>query len=430
MNSRRRPLPVRLPGKSRLPLLLAGILASIGLMNVCLAGEWPQILGPHRNGVANAEQLADHWGPDGPPVLWETPVGSGFAGVAVQGNKVAVFHRIGRQEILEIRNAETGKQIWHDAHPTDFRPQVGEGDGPLCTPVIHHDRVITFGAQGVLSCHDLKSGQNLWTRHTHADFGAREGYFGAGSTPLVLDDLVIVNVGGFRSQASVVAFDLKTGKTKWQLLDDHASYSSPIPATVDGVRHVILITRLHCLAVDPKTGHERFRFPFGQRGPTVNAATPVIDQNRLFLTASYGIGAIYGKVHADHFQQLWAVDDLYSSQYCTPVVQNGIYYGIDGRQDIPPAVLKCFDPDKRRLLWTKTGLGYGTLILADDKLIIVSTDGRVTLAAADPSGYKELATARVLPGTIRALPALAQGRLYVRDEKTLKCLLLGTASNN
>jgi outer membrane protein assembly factor BamB len=338
-----------------------------------------------------------------------------------------LLHRIGDQETVEAFDVATGQTVWKDSYSTSFRAQVGEGSGPLATPTIQDGKVVTYGAQGVLSCHDLASGKSLWRRNTHVDFEAREGYFGAGCSPLIDGQLVIVNVGGFRSNAAVVAFDLATGKTVWQTYNDHASYSSPVLATVDGRRHLFVVTRLHCLALDPANGTVLFQFPYGDRGPTVNAANPLVLGDRLFLTASYGIGAVWAKI-APAASEFWRSDDVYSSQYCTPIEHEGLLYGVDGRQDIPSAELKCFDPAAQRVLWSQPGIDYGSVIKADGKLLVVTTSGELLLAALDAKQYRPLARAHVMTGTTRALPALANGRLYLRNENTLKCLQLGSSS--
>lgn len=390
------------------------------------AGDWPQILGPNRNGTAAAdEQLLENWPEAGPRVLWQKEVGSGYAGIAVSGAMAILFHRVGGEERIEGLDAATGRPVWKDAHPTDFRPQVGGEDGPLCTPVIAAGKVITFGAQGVLTCNDLASGKRLWQRRTHEEFDAREGYFGAGSTPLVNGERVIVNVGGFKTNASVVAFHMNTGEPLWRVFNDHASYSSPIAMTIDGKRRVIAVTRLNCLLIDPESGAVLSQFLYGDRGPTVNAASPVMLGNRLFLSASYGIGAVLANVTANRLEEVWREDNLYSSQYCTPVESDGVLFGIDGRQDIPPAELKCFDPVARRVLWSASDVEYGTLIQADGKLLILSTSGELELAAIDRTRHHPLAKTKVLDGTTRAIPALANGRLYVRDDRILKCLQVG-----
>jgi outer membrane protein assembly factor BamB len=190
---------------------LCFLFASSGLL---WAGDWPQVLGPQRNGIALDEKLANKWPTSGPKVQWERPVGHGYAGVAVQGERVILFHRVDDEEVTECLNATTGKTLWKAGHATTFYPAVGGQDGPLCVPIIHADKVITYGAQGVLSCFELSTGKLVWQHKTHEEFQAQEGYFGAGSTPIVMNNFVIVNVGG-RQEAGVVAFDLATGEMKW-----------------------------------------------------------------------------------------------------------------------------------------------------------------------------------------------------------------------
>lgn len=140
-------------------------------------GDWPQILGPNRDGHAAAdEKLAAAWPAGGPRVVWSREVGSGYAGIVVAAGRAYLFHRLADRELVEAFDAATGRPLWKDdGHPTAFRPQVGGGDGPLCTPVVAGDRVIVFGASGTLACLDIATGRRVWTRQTHRDFAAPEG---------------------------------------------------------------------------------------------------------------------------------------------------------------------------------------------------------------------------------------------------------------
>jgi outer membrane protein assembly factor BamB len=403
--------------------VLLGI-AAVLAMQAAVAGDWPQILGPTRDGVAAAdERLADAWPAAGPAVVWKKAVGAGYAGLAVAGDLAILFHRVGDREVIEALDTRTGETRWSDDHPTRFRPQVGGGDGPLCTPVIHGDIVITFGAEGMLSCHELANGRRRWSRPTLREFAAPEGYFGVGSTPLVCGDRVVVNVGGTRQGAGIVAFALDTGATLWQATNEGASYAAPVAVTVEGRPHVLCVTRLACVLIDPADGTVLWTFPFGQRGPTVNAATPVIPQpGRLFVTAAYGIGGVYAAFDRTESRPLWQGLEPLASQYCTPVVRGDVIYCIDGRDDVPPTALKCVEIETGRLLWTQSDFGYGTLIAADGKIIAVTAAGDIVLLRENPARAEVLARARPLAGTLRALPALAGGRLYLRDDTTLMCL--------
>jgi outer membrane protein assembly factor BamB len=387
------------------------------------AGDWPQILGPHRNGIAHDEKIADRWPAGGPKLLWQRDVGDGVAGMAVADGKVIVFHRIGDEERIEALDAASGKPSWTATFPTSFRADVGAaGNGPRCVPLVHQRRVYVVGAGGNVHCVAIDTGKTVWSRPAIKEFQAPNGYFGAGSSPIVEDGKLIMNVGGARSGGGLVAFDIATGKTIWQATDEQASYSSPVAATIDGVRHVIFVTRFNVVSIDPDSGQVRFKFPFGQRGPTVNAANPLVIDGHIFVTASYGIGAVFAKVRKDKAQVVWANDDVMSSQYPTAIAKDGRLYGIDGRQDGGPASLRCVDPKAGKVLWNEDNFGMATLILAGDRLVILKTDGELVVANPTPDAFRPLARSRIFRSTTRALPALAGGLLYVRDETTLKCV--------
>jgi outer membrane protein assembly factor BamB len=396
------------------------------------AGDWPQILGPGRNGIAAAdEKLADRWPEGGPKLVWQREgLGSGFAGVAVAAGKVVLFHRVDDEEIAECLDAATGKPLWKASFPTTFRGGVSPDHGPRCVPVVHKDQILLYGAGGDLRCLAAADGKRLWSRAAFKDFGAPDGYFGAGSSPIVIGERVLVNVGGHRRGAGIVAFSLDKGETLWKATDNEASYSSPITATIGGteqateqaIEQAIFVTRLQTLAINPASGKVSWSIRFGSRGANVNAANPLVIDGHLFLSASYGIGAVYAKLTDRGPEVVWKNDDVMSSQYTTCVAKDGYLYGIDGREDLGEAQLRCIDPKAGKVVWSKDGLGKGTLILADGKILIQTTAGRLHLTEASPTGYRELASAEVAGPKTFALPALAGGRLYVRGPDVLKCL--------
>ena len=187
------------------------------------------------------------------------------------------------------------------------------------------------------------------------------------------------------------------------------------------------------MAIDPDNGNPFFQFAFGSRGPTVNAASPLmLDESHLFLTASYGVGAYYTEVGILGAKPIWDKDGLLSSQYTTPIEDQGLLYGIHGREDGPPADLVCIDPrlvkqstNAAALKWTEQSFGYATLIKADGKLLCVKTNGELVLVRISDAKFDSLGRAKLATGTIRALPALANGHLYVRNESRLFCYDLG-----
>src|SRR4051794_32431441 len=250
-----------------------GIVLTAGLAR---AGDWQQILGPHRNGHADDEQLLDKWPSGGPKVLWKFSLGSGYAGAVVKGNRVVVFHRIGASERVECLAADSGKSQWKTDFPATYRGGVDPDTGPRCVPLIDGGSVFVFGAAGDLHAVELDMGTKLWSRSLYADYHGDEGYFGAGSTPIIVASKLLVNVGG--RGAGIVALDPATGKTLWQASDEGASYSSPAAA---GGSKAIFVTRMNCVLADAADGRVSTLFPFGKRGPTVNAATPLLFGGKL-----------------------------------------------------------------------------------------------------------------------------------------------------
>ncbi|HUG18008.1 MAG TPA: PQQ-binding-like beta-propeller repeat protein [Planctomycetaceae bacterium] len=401
--------------------------------SILRAGDWPQILGPNRDGIAASdEQLNFKWPVSGPRLLWSAPLGTGFAGVAVKDNRTIAFHRIRNQEVVQCFDATTGKPLWKTEFETDYVPQVTYDNGPRCVPTIAEERVIVFGSAGGLRCLDLKTGKTQWSVETHQIYQADEGYFGAGSSPLVVDDRVIVNVGGTRTDAGLVAFSSADGRELWKATSEAASYSSPIATTIGTKRVVIAMTRMNCIALDPADGTVLFTIPFGKRGPTVNAANPVIFDGKLFLSASYGVGAVFGQPALDGFKELWASDDQISSQYATSVADKDVLFGVHGRQDSGRPALRCLDPVNQKVRWNQPLDEFATLIRADRHLLIVTVGGELIVATTSRDRFEEVARASVVKPTPQgsALPALSKGLLFVRDAETLNCLDLRKSDGN
>jgi outer membrane protein assembly factor BamB len=319
---------------------------------------------------------------------------------------------------------------WKSAFPASYVSSYTEDTGPRAVPIIARDRVCVYGAMGELRSLDLSTGKVLWEQKTYEEFNSKrpfhgepaEGYFGVASSPIVEGNKIIVNVGGDDDGSGIVAFAADTGRTVWRATRERASYSSPVVVSVEGTRHLIFVTRLNVVSLNPENGKVRFQFPFGRTGPTVNAANPVVLDGHLFVTASYGIGSVLAKMGSDHADVLWRDRGILASQYTTCVEKDGCLYGIHGRQDGPPAELRCLDPRARKVLWKQPDFGYATLIRCGDRLLILKADGTLVLAVANPNKYEELASARVCENTARALPALSGGLFYVRDTRRLTCV--------
>lgn len=376
------------------------------------AQDWPQWLGPQRNGVYS--------GPGKKPgaLLWKKPVGAGFSPPVAAGGKLFVFHRQQSQEVLEAWNPADGAKVWAYSYPTTYRDDFGFDEGPRAAPVVDSGRVYTFGAEGQLHCVNAADGKKVWSVDTHKQFQVRKGFFGAASTPVVEGGLLLANIGG--PNAGVVAFDKATGKTAWTATQDEASYSSPVVATVGGLRRALFLTRAGLVDLDPATGKVRHQMPWRSRSQaSVNAATPLADGNIIFLTASYGTGAIALEVTGpSNYRKLWSNDDSLSSHYSTPVIRNGYLYGFHGRQEMGQE-LRAVELRTGKVAWSEGGMNAGTVTLVGDALLVIRENGEALIVAADPRQFKVLSKTTLLPATVRAFPALAAGRLFVRNEATL-----------
>ena len=390
----------------------------------CLAADWPQFLGPERNGRSSETGLSDSWSKEGPPILWEKAVGAGFAGPAVAGGKLFLFHRLGNEETVEALEASTGKEIWKQAYATDYRDQFNFDEGPRATPTVADGTVYTLGASGILHALSLADGKVHWRRALNEEYKVAQGYFGVATSPLVEGKLILINVGG--PEAGIVALSTTDGSEVWRATTDGASYSSPIVANIGGKRLAVFFTRLGIELLEPATGKVVFSKRWRARiNASVNAANPVFADNRLFFTSSYGVGAIALRVKDDGFETLWQGDNALTCHYGTPVASNGFLYGFDGRQE-GGARLRCIELDTGKVRWTEEGFGCGALIMADGKLYILSDKGTLFCIEAKPAAYRELTRADVLDGLCRAQIALADGRLYGRNTKKLVCWDLKT----
>lgn len=393
------------------------------------ADDWPQWLGPQRNGVSAEKGLVDTFPKEGPKIHWQSEVGEGFSGPVISGEKLILFHRVGGEEIVECLNAASGKGLWKYSYPTDYRDPYSKGNGPRSTPTIVGEKVVTVGADGTMHCLTIKDGKKVWSRSLVNEYKTPLGFFGIGPSPLVEQNLVLMNVGA--KQAGIVAFDLDTGKEVWKATDHPGSYSSPTIATIDGTRVGVFFTRTGAVVLEPKSGKVLYQQRWRSRNDlSVNAATPLIVGNQAFFTASYETGALLLNLKKDGAQEAWTDEEILSSQYNTAISHEGHLYGFDGRVDSRTlATFRCFELKTKKIKWDKSEYGNGSMILADGKLIVLTESGELRLVAATPNAFRELARAPLLDAApCRAQIALANGRLYARDQRKLVCVDLKAPS--
>ena len=412
--------------KSR--ITVAQVLSATTLMAVILwspatarAADWPQFLGPQRDGSCLGPPLARAWPAEGPPVLWKRDVGAGFAGPAVSADRLILFHRRDDLAVVECLEARTGKPVWKASYPTDYQDDFGFDNGPRATPAIADNRVFTFGAEGGLYGWNLTNGQKLWNVDTAREFAAGKGFFGRACSPLVWSNLVIVTLGG-SAGAGIVAFEVASGKVRWKATDDEASYASPVTARINGQPCLLALTREALVSLSPADGRVHFRYPWRPPlGASVTAATPLIVDDLIFLSGSYGAGARLLRFQKHGPELVWSAEDVLSNHYATSVQRQGFLYGWHGRQE-QGCDFRCVELKTGKVRWTQTGLKAGTVTLVGEELLLLTERGELLRLPAAPDRFKPTARAQVLPSGVRAAPALADGLLYARSEKRLVCL--------
>lgn len=403
--------------------LTVGALALTAASAVGWGQDWPQFRGPNRDGVVPGRESLPQFPSGGPQMVWDRMVGSGFSAPAVAGERLLLFHRQGGNEVVEALRASDGSSLWKFAYGTTYKDDFGFENGPRATPVIADGRVLTFGAAGVLHCLDLETGAKRWSVDTHAEFGVRKGFFGAASTPLVLDGRVIANIGG-SDAAGIVAFDIDSGATVWAATDHEASYSSPVAARIDGTLLAIFFTREGLAALDPGTGRVVYQRRWRSRShASVNAAAPIVLGDIVFLSASYGTGAIALRLREGETEVLWSGEDVIDNHYSSCVRSGSTLFGFHGRQEYGQT-FRAADLVTGDVLWSSERMAAGSVIRVGDRLLLLLETGELLLAAASREKLEVLSRAQILGRETRAFPAVANGLLFARDKDTLVCLRL------
>lgn len=402
---------------------MSRLLPLVLLASTAVAADWPGMHGPTRDGQSTETGLNWKWVKDGPPQAWKIDVGAGFAGVSVAGGTVFLFHRIENDEVLSALDPDTGKEKWSLKYRTKYSDDFGFDNGPRCVPLVSGGRVFLHGADGDLHAVEVKTGKKSWGKNLMAEYKPKKGYFGVGAGPVVIGDVLMVNVGA--KGAGVVGFDTATGKELWKVGDDGPGYSSPAVVDVDGKPHAVFLTRAGVMVVRPTDGKLTHSLAWRSRlDASVNASTPLVRKDELFVTSSYGTGGTLRKLKSDELEEVWANDTSMSCQYSTPVLVGEYLYGTHGRADTKTGELRCVNWKTGEVKWAEKGFGVAHVIAIDGGLLAVTETGEVVRFEASEKGYKEAARAQVLDGVVRAAPALADGRLYVRNEKQLASVKL------
>ncbi|MCI0747058.1 MAG: PQQ-like beta-propeller repeat protein [Verrucomicrobia subdivision 3 bacterium] len=382
--------------------------------------DWPQFLGPARDGTYSGTNLAATWPKEGPPVLWRKNIGAGFSAPVAASGKVILFHRIDDKETVECFESKSGDRLWRYDYPTKYRDDFGFDEGPRGTPAIAGGRVYTCGAEGMLHCLEFASGKKLWDVDARKEFGARKGFFGIACSPLVEGNRVLVEIGG--TKAGIAAFNAETGAVAWKTPGAEASYSSPTATTIRDKRCAFFFTREGLTALDAGNGKEYWQFAWRPSlDASVNAATPLVVGETIFVSTSYGRGAALLRFDERKPIVIWSGDEMLSNHYATSVQQGGFLYGYHGRQE-QGCDLRCVELETGKVMWTAEGFGAGTVTLAAGSLLLLTEKGELVKAPATAAAFKPAARAQILGLQTRAHPALANGLFFARDRNRLVCV--------
>jgi outer membrane protein assembly factor BamB len=381
------------------------------------AANVPQFFGPSRDGHAPAVRLSSDWLAQPPKELWRQPVGAGWSAFAVVDGLTYTQEQRGEEELVSCYDLLTGAKVWTHSEKAHFTQWQG-GEGPRATPTVMGGHVYAYGATGILHCLDAASGKTIWRVAVLESVRSANLEWGVSASPLVVGDCIVVTPGSTRG-SSLLAFDRKTGKLRWQVGDDESSYASPLLTSLVG-RSLILNNAARSLAVhDPITGKLLTEHAWGvEKWP--KASQPVaIAPDRIFLSAGYGMGCQLLKVEAQADGTI-TLDTVWTSmkmktQFNSPAYHQGHFYGLDDGR------LSCMEAATGERLWKEGRFGSGQTLLCGDLVLVQNEDGHVHLCAAHPSGFKEFGKIAALSSKTWNHPVLAGRYLLVRNDREAVC---------
>jgi outer membrane protein assembly factor BamB len=404
------------PGRdpSVFTLLLAGVSAFLCLS--AASEDWPRRRGPADTGVSRETNWSSSWPVDGPPKRWQAQVGVGFSGPVIAGGKVFTQGQTGEEDAVVALDAGTGRELWRHPQPEPLNPKMYEG-GPNSTPTVSGDMVLAASRTGVVRALDAGSGRLLWSVPLAEAAGRTKNDWGLSGAPLVVGDQVILNYG-----SGATALDRGSGRLLWTMGGgDKNSFCSPVLAESGGEPVLLLHMKKELLGVPLDGGKPRFRHSFG-KGFETHCADPVITGRGIFLSSGDDGGELLD-VSGKAPRRVWKNRNL-GTFTGTAVHLDGYLYGLDAagykRGD---QSLRCIAVEDGSLKWSLPGFGQGSLIAAGDRLLVLSDQGELAVVRAMPEKSEVLARAQVMGGKCWTQPALADGRIYVRNARgDLVCL--------
>ncbi len=371
--------------------------------------DWPRWRGPMADGISRETTWRDNWNDQPPQVLWRAELGKGYSSFAVSDGRVYTMGHNNGRETVWCFDAATGKVLWSHSYPGSLNDNLHTG-GPAATPTVDGDRVYTLGKDGQLHCLDAGSGKVLWRQELTDLLDVDVPEWGFSCSPLVVGEKLIVDAG------RIVALNKNNGQVIWQTERHRAGYGSPVAFEHAGTPLVAVFNNDALLALRLADGSQVARQNWTTDFVTT-AATPIVDGDRIFISSGYKTGCAMYQLADGQLRQLYRNRTM-CNHMNNCVLWQGHLYGFDGNSHNARNVrLVCMDAATGQEKWAHRGLGCGSLMVANGKLLILSDDGYLVLAAASPAGYQELARTKVLDATCWTVPVLAQGRIYCRNDQ-------------
>jgi outer membrane protein assembly factor BamB len=374
---------------------------------------WTNFRGPKRDGKYDEVSVSTNWPATGLPVIWKQPVGVGYSSFAIADGKAYTIEQRRNQEVVAAYDLGTGRELWTQKWNAEF--VESNGDGPRATPTWDSGRVYALGATGELRCLDGSNGSVLWGKNILSDNGAQNLPWAMAASPLVVDDKVIVLPGG-ASGKSVVAYNKNTGAPVWKVLNDTQAYVSPMLMELAGRRQIVVVTAMRVVGLAPENGALLWSHPWDTEGG-INVSQPIpVDNNRFFISSGYRKGAalveVKGSGNSFTATTIWENNNM-KNKFNSSVLHNGYIYGLD------EGILSCLDVNTGERKWKDGRFGYGQVLLAGGHLIVMTDSGEAVLVKASPAGFSEVARFSALQGKTWNYPAIAGGRLLVRNSNEM-----------
>jgi len=393
------------------------VLAALAFTVQAGAHDWPQFRGMNRDGRSAEKGLLSSWPDGGPTEAWRVPLGQGYSGIAVVGDRIFTMysadHEGSATEFAASFDAKAGKLVWRV--PLGEKFENSFGNGPRSTPTVDGDRVYFLDSHGTLVALTAKDGAEQWRMSLTETFGSKVPTFGFSTSALVDGDQLLIEGGG-KEGKSYAGLNKKTGEINWTVGDgpDDPSYNSPIAVTIDGKKRYVYVVGDKMTCIDPK-GNEIWSHPWTFPGET-HAMPIFIPPNQLYASGAEGVGASLLTVSEEGgeatIREVWKTNEM-RNHFSSAVVHDGYIYGFDN------ATLRAISVADGETAWRKRGLGKGSLIYADGHLVVLSDQGKLLLVEATPESYKEKGSVQALEGRCWTAPTLADGKLYLRSHEVM-----------